>query len=156
MFMTPPQVTPSNPDYGKLAEDVTDVGGYFNADETFLTSFAQRGGKMVIFHGLADPIFSANDIAHWYQQTQQDTGSDVARLFMVPGMTHCGGGPAFEDFDPLTALEQWKTSGEAPAAMVAKAPNMPEREMPLCAYPKYAKYQGGDKNQAASYQCAAP
>ncbi|MGY0614690.1 tannase/feruloyl esterase family alpha/beta hydrolase [Vibrio sp. FJH11] len=156
MFMTPPQATPSAPDYGKFAADVADVGGYFNADETFLTTFAQRGGKMVIFQGLADPIFSATDIARWYEQTSKDTGTDVAQLFMVPGMTHCGGGPAFEDFDPLTALEQWKETGEKPKAMIAKAPTMPEREMPLCAYPNYAKFTGGDKNNASNYQCVAP
>lgn len=108
-----------------------------------------------LFQGLADPIFSAKDIARWYEQTSKDTGNDVAQLFMVPGMTHCGGGPAFEDFDSLTALEQWKDSGEKPTVMVAKAPTMPEREMPLCAYPTYAKYTGGDKNEADSYQCVA-
>lgn len=156
VFMTPPQKTPKNPDYGKLAQDVADVGGYFNADETFLTTFAQRGGKMIIFQGLADPIFSANDIARWYEKMTENTGSDVARLFMVPGMNHCGGGPAFEDFDPLTALEQWKDTGQEPTQMVAKAPTMPEREMPLCAYPNYAKYIGGDEASVDSYQCVSP
>ncbi len=74
---------------------------------------------MVIFQGLADPIFSATDIARWYEQTHEDTG-------------------------------------EKPTQMVAKAPTMPEREMPLCAYPTYAKFVGGDKNSADSYQCVPP
>lgn len=156
LFMTPPQTTPSAPDYAKLAVNVADVGGYFDADETFLSTFAQRGGKMVIFQGLADPIFSANDIARWYKQTSQDTGNDSVRLFMVPGMTHCGGGPAFEDFDPLTLLEKWKSTNTAPSQMDAKAPTMPKRQMPLCAYPNYAKYIGGNKNNIKSYQCVAP
>lgn len=156
LFLTPPQEVPLAPDYGKLAQDVAQVAGYFDADETFLSSYAQRGGKMIIFQGAADPIFSATDIVRWYQEAQADTGADFARLFVVPGMTHCGGGPAFEDFDPLTLLENWKTTGHAPAAMPARAPSMPGREMPICAYPAVAHYNGGDVAALQSYSCVQP
>jgi feruloyl esterase len=156
LFMTPPQQTPVNDDLGVLARAVADVGGYFDADETFLTTFAARGGKVLIFQGLADPIFSATDIARWADRTRQDTGPDVVRLFMVPGMTHCGGGPAFEDFDPLTALEAWMRTGTAPTAMLATGRTFPGRSMPLCAHPMHAQYIGGDVTQAASYRCTAP
>lgn len=157
LFMTPPQATlPDAPDFDAMARNVSSVGGYFDADETYLSTFAQRGGKLVIFQGMADPVFSANDIARWYRATAANT-PDAVRLFMVPGMTHCGGGTAtFEDFDPLTLLETWKDSGTAPEAMTATAPSMPGRKMPLCAYPAYAKYTGGDVNAAESFRCTQP
>ncbi|WP_335948612.1 tannase/feruloyl esterase family alpha/beta hydrolase [Salipiger bermudensis] len=156
VFMTPPQEVPADPDFGDLARAVADVGGYFDADETFLSTYAARGGKMVIFQGAADPIFSAHDITRWYDETTRDTGDDFARLFVVPGMTHCGGGPAFEDFDPLTLLENWHDSGEAPDHMPASAPSMPGREMPVCAYPATAEYTGGDEASIDSFACVTP
>lgn len=156
VFMTPTQKVPDEPNFAALTENVAEVGGYFDANDTYMTTFAARGGKMVIFQGLADPIFSATDIANWYEQTQQDTGTDVARLFMVPGMTHCGGGNGLENFDPLTVLENWKASGNAPEAMTVSSASKPVRQMPLCAYPNYAKYTGGDKNALDSYTCVAP
>ncbi|MDV4169408.1 tannase/feruloyl esterase family alpha/beta hydrolase [Rhodovulum sp. FJ3] len=156
VFMTPPQQVPLDPDFAEMADEVSDVGGYFDADETYLTTFAQKGGKMVIFQGLADPIFSATDIARWHDQAEEDTGADFAQLFMVPGMTHCGGGNAtFEDFDPLTVLEEWAATDEVPTAMVARAPSMPEREMPICAYPLEALFQGGDPDIADNFACMA-
>ncbi|HBS42849.1 MAG TPA: tannase/feruloyl esterase family alpha/beta hydrolase [Oceanospirillales bacterium] len=156
LFMTPPQAVSDTPDYTALVEGVAEVGGYFDADSTYVTSYAKRGGKMIIFQGVADPIFSADDITHWYEKTTRDTGPDVARLFMVPGMTHCGGGPAFEDFDPLALLENWRDTGKAPVSMPAKSHVFADRQMPLCAYPMYAEYQGGDKAALNSYQCVNP
>lgn len=157
LFMTPPRAAlPEVLDFDALARNVSSVGGYFDADETFLSTFAQEGGKLLIFQGLADPVFSANDIARWYEETTANTGPETARLFMVPGMTHCGGGPAFEDFDPLTALEHWVDGGEPPATMPASAPLLEGRTMPLCAYPAYAKYTGGDVAAADSFSCVLP
>lgn len=154
LFLTPPRDSiPEKPDYRALAQNVASVGGYFDADETYLTTFSLRGGKMVIFQGLADPIFSANDIARWYEAVTENTSGNLARLFMVPGMTHCGGGAAFEDFDPLTLLENWVETGEAPAVMPASAPAFPDREMPICAYPAFPRYTGGDVASADSFTC---
>lgn len=156
LFLTPPQSSiAETPDYAALARNVASIGGYFDADETYLSTFAQRGGKIVIFQGVADPIFSAHDIARWYEAVSSDTGPAVARLFMVPGMTHCGGGNAFEDFDPLTALERWINTGNVPEAMVANSPSKPDRQMPLCAYPAYAKYKGGDSRSSESFTCSS-
>ncbi len=156
VFMTPPQQVPLAPDFAAMADEVSDVGGYFDADETYLTTFAQKGGKMVIFQGIADPIFSASDITRWHDEAEADTRADFAQLFMVAGMPHCGGGnAAFEDFDPLTVLEEWAATDEVPTAMVARAPSMPEREMPICAYPLQAQFQGGDPDSADSFVCFA-
>ena len=156
VFMTPTQSIPDEPDFVALSENVAEVGGYFDANDTYMTTFADRGGKMVIFQGLTDQIFSAIDIADWYEQTQQDTGTEVARLFMVPGMTHCGGGNGLEDFDPLTVLENWRSTGKAPETMTVSGSSEPARQMPLCAYPDYANYTGGDKNKLESYTCVTP
>ena len=156
LFMTPTQKTPETLDVGVLAAKVADVGGYFDADETYLTTFAHRGGKMLVFQGLADPIFSATDIARWIEQASADTGPEFARLFMVPGMTHCGGGPAFEDFDPLSALEAWLDTGKAPVSMLGRSTAFPGRSMPLCAHPSHAQYVGGDPSSADSFRCVAP
>ena len=155
MLMTPPQEVPENPDFGDLSRAVSEVGGYMDADDTFLTTFAQRGGKMIVFQGMADPIFSADDIARWHDAAVADTGEDFAQLFMVPGLTHCGGGNAtFEDFDPLTALEDWTAGGEVPTSIPARAPALPEREMPICAWPMEAIYTGGDVNRIDSFTCS--
>jgi|TARA_B100000446_G_scaffold140851_1_gene133371 hypothetical protein len=74
VFMTPPQQVPLDPDFAAMADEVSDVGGYFDADETYLTTFAQKGGKMVVFQGIADPIFSASDIARWHDEAERNSG----------------------------------------------------------------------------------
>ncbi|MGG7568218.1 tannase/feruloyl esterase family alpha/beta hydrolase [Rhodovulum sp. DZ06] len=156
VFMTPPRAALPQPlDFDALAANVASVAGYVDADEPWMSSFTARGGKMVIFHGAADPVFSAHDIAAWTEEAQA-LAPDAVRLFMVPGMTHCGGGAAFEDFDPLTLLEEWRATGEAPEAMIARAPSMPGREMPICAHPSFAAYQGGDPDAADSFACVKP
>ncbi len=154
LFMTPPQPDmPNGIDYDALAENVSHVGGYFDATMTPMSTFAHNGGKMIIFQGMADPVFSANDIERWYKEATSQTEGDFARLFMVPGMNHCGGGPAFDNFDPLTALEGWVEKDEAPASLVATGQSFPDRSMPICAYPQEAHYTGEDPNSADSYTC---
>ncbi len=159
-------MTPYNPAFDPLSFDIErdlpklrQTAAIHNADATFLTTFEQRGGKMIIFHGVSDPVFSANDLRDWYLQLQADMGAGTAqfaRLFMVPGMAHCGGGAALDDFDPLTALEQWTDKGVAPEQLIAKGtlPGQSQpRTQPVCAYPKTAHYQGGDERAAASFVC---
>ena len=127
-----------------------------DAVATDLTTFKARGGKMIIFEGVSDPVFSANDLRDWYRQLQHDTPGtqDFARLFMVPGMTHCGEGNALDDFDPLTALENWAEKGEAPASIIAQGRAFPGKTQPLCPYPQVATYRGeGDENSAESFSC---
>ena len=82
------------------------IGGINDADATDLSTFKARGGKMIVFEGVSDPVFSAHDLRDWYLQLQRDTADarDAVRLFNIPGMTHCGGGPALDNFDPLPAL----------------------------------------------------
>ena len=142
---------------------VAQTGALNDAISTYLTTFEARGGKLLIYHGLSDPAFSATDIMRWYDELQRDTdGGDAertrqwARLFMVPGMTHCGGGPALNDFDPLAAMEAWVEHKQAPDSMPATGQSFPGKTQPLCPYPKYAKYIGGNVNALQSYSCASP
>ena len=91
-----------------------------------LAGFHARGGKLLIFHGTADPIFSALESIDYYQRlTRNNGGPDAtarwARLFLVPGMNHCAGGPATDSFDGLAAIVDWVEKGTAPSRIEASA-----------------------------------
>ncbi len=158
MFPGNSQMSSLDFDFDKDVVKTNQVGGVNDADKTELSTFKARGGKMIIYEGVSDPVFSANDLRDWYKKLVNDMGNvdNFARVFMVPGMNHCGGGPAMENFDPLTALEEWTESGKAPDSIIAKAgKEYPDKnkEQPLCPYPKVATYVGGDKNKASSFRC---
>jgi len=130
---------------------------------TNMTTFANRGGKMIFFHGLSDPTFSALDTVDYYNRMATTNGGAEAvqrwsRLFLVPGMGHCGGGSLTTDsFDLLTALVNWVERDVPPEAVVATRNAEPRLTRPLCAYPRYARYSGrGDQTDAASFACQAP
>ncbi|MCP1660867.1 tannase/feruloyl esterase family alpha/beta hydrolase [Neisseria perflava] len=131
------------------------TGKINDATATDMSAFKANGGKFIIVTGISDPVFSAKDQRDWFVSMQRDTpdAQSFSRMFMVPGMTHCGGGQAFDDFDPLTALEQWHDNGKAPEVMLAQGKAFANRSMPLCAYPKVATYVGGDKDKAESFAC---
>lgn len=160
-FMTPydPGFDVLKFDFDRDVAKVRQTAAINDADATFLTTFAARGGKLIVFQGVSDPVFSAHDIRDWYRQLQQDMGGQTqgfARLFMIPGMTHCGGGSGLDDFDPLTALEQWTDRGVAPERIVASG-TLPgdtrPRAQPLCPYPRHAVYRSGDVRAAESFEC---
>jgi feruloyl esterase len=131
-----------------------------------MTVFKALGGKMIVYHGQSDPVFSYNDTANWYSAlaaNHHGHASDFVRFFSVPGMNHCEGGPATDQFDALTALVSWVERGTAPdrllASVSASNPEVPptwsgSRTRPLCPYPKIARYNGsGDIESAASFSC---
>jgi feruloyl esterase len=127
---------------------------------TNLGSYSSRGGKLIFFHGVSDPWFSANDTARYYERVTADNGGADAvqrwsRLFLVPGMGHCGGGAmALDRFDLLSAIVDWTENGKAPDSVTATGPAFPQRSRPLCPYPKHAAYKGsGDTQSAASFEC---
>jgi feruloyl esterase len=129
-----------------------------------LAEFRNRGGKLLIFHGTADPIFSALESIDYYQRLARNNGgaettSRWARLFLVPGMNHCAGGPATDSFDGLGAIVEWVEKGAAPSRIEASArpgtPFFPGRTRPLCAYPAYARFKGaGSLEDSANFVCA--
>jgi feruloyl esterase len=131
-----------------------------------LAGFRARGGKLLIFHGTADPIFSALESIDYYQRLARNNGGAAAtarwaRLFLVPGMNHCAGGPATDSFDGLGAIVDWVEKSMAPAHIAASASPrttyFPGRTRPLCAYPDYARYAGsGSLEDGANFTCVAP
>lgn len=131
------------------------------ADSTDLDVFKAHGGKMIFYHGMADPIFSANDTVAYVEALamRYGTSSDFTRLYLVPGINHCAGGPATDQFDALTALDDWVEKGQAPQSLIAKARKIPGvpwpgRTRPLCPYPSYARYSGsGNIEDAVSFTC---
>jgi pimeloyl-ACP methyl ester carboxylesterase len=159
-FMTPPDnhYDPMKFNIDKDPQKVAQMSALNDATSTMLTSFSARGGKMIIFQGMSDPVFSANDIIRWYQLLQHDNPQqDVhqyADLFLIPGMTHCGDGPSLDNFDPLSALENWMDKGTAPRQIAAQGKAFPGKQQPLCPYPQVAMYQKGkDANSLNSYIC---
>ncbi|MGY3451417.1 tannase/feruloyl esterase family alpha/beta hydrolase [Bradyrhizobium sp. USDA 4353] len=174
-FMSPPE-TPTdlvawvrNFDIDRDVSKVMKGAGGFDAGmeyeaatSTDLDTFKGKGGKMLFYHGTADPIFSALDTVDYVDQLKKkypDTDG-FARLFLVPGMNHCGGGPATDQFDLLTALDNW-VEGKAAApetirAAARAAPDVPwpGRTRDLCAFPKVQTYKGsGSLEDAANFEC---
>jgi pimeloyl-ACP methyl ester carboxylesterase len=135
-------------------------------DNTQLSSLVAHSGKLLVFHGTADPVFSANDTVRWYEELGRNVpdAAAYARLFLIPGMSHCMGGPATDRFDALTALVDWVENGVAPEAVLARVSPASEdlqpgwsttRTRPLCAYPKHAALKPGasDLESATSFDC---
>ncbi len=127
---------------------------------TNLSDFSAHGGKLIFFHGLSDPVFSPYDTLRYYNEmAKANGGADQvqtwSRIFLVPGMNHCAGGPALDRFDALGAVVKWVEQGEAPDFIVATGKHFPGVSRPLCAYPKHAQYKGsGDPRDAANFFCA--
>jgi len=126
-----------------------------DADWTFLNTFAGHG-KLILYQGISDYGLSANALTGWYDRLTHDTGGktqDWARLFLVPGMAHCSGGRATDEFDPLEAIQDWVERGKAPDRIIAKGASFPGVTRPLCPWPQVARYQGGDPKLAGSFAC---
>ncbi len=126
-----------------------------DADSVYLETFA-RHGKIILYHGLSDQGVSPLATAAWYDQLRSANDGrleDWARLFLVPGMTHCGGGPATDEFDMLGAIQEWVEEGRAPDRIIARGRTFPGATRPLCPYPTIARYKGGDPKSAQSFAC---
>jgi hypothetical protein len=125
-----------------------------------LRAFGDAGGKMIIYQGWGDIAQSPYRTIQYYQGLRRHVGrrpvEDYARLFMAPGMYHCGGGIGPNDFDALTAIEQWVEQRQAPLSIIASHNGGigRDRTRPLCPFPQHAKYKGsGSINDAANFKC---
>ncbi len=155
----------------KAAEEKTAAA--LNATDPDLKKFKARGGKLILYHGWDDPAIPALNTVNYYDSVVQKMGQHNAdsfiRLYMAPGVQHCGGGPGPDSFgyvgstDPShsmnSALEQWVEKGAAPSTIIASKHEGQDRQhavmtRPLCPYPQAAKYKGsGDTNDAANFEC---
>lgn len=173
--------------WGSDIDAVNDrIAATFNATNPDLDRFRAGGGKMIMFMGWQDPVGAAGEAINYYQDVvarstaadrHQDTQSFL-RLYMVPGMAHCAGGPGATAFSTATrdseppvidarhdmakALQEWVEKGKAPEDLIAtrfegeKAQRRIAFQRPLCVYPKTIRYQGGPTDKAESFACVAP
>jgi feruloyl esterase len=134
-----------------------------NALDPDLKQFSARGGKLIQYHGWSDPQIAPESSLAYYKKVLDTTGAkDVPgfyRVFMVPGMAHCGGGDGTSTFDMLAALEAWVEQKQAPEQVAAARirDGKTDRTRPLCPFPQVARYKGsGSTDEAANFTCAAP
>jgi pimeloyl-ACP methyl ester carboxylesterase len=126
-----------------------------DADATYLQTY-RNTGRMIVYHGNSDEGMATGALTDWYDAVLADNGEDITdavRLFLIPGMTHCGGGMSTDRFDMLTAIQAWVEEGRAPDRIIATGERLPGVSRPLCPYPLVARYQGGDPDDAASFSC---
>jgi feruloyl esterase len=136
-----------------------------DVDNPKLADFEAEGHKMIVYHGVGDPVFSFNDTRNWYDRLNANYGGGASKFvefYPVPGMTHCEGGPATDQFNLFEKLVGWVEQGEKPADVVASL-NPANKDVPaswpkdrtrkLCPYPQVARYTGGNPEEAASFTC---
>ena len=132
-----------------------------NALSPDLFEFVEGGGKLIAYHGWVDPQISPSNATQYYERVTQvhrgrDNIHDSFRLFMVPGMGHCAGGPGPNSFDTLTALENWVENDQAPDKIIAahRTDGVVDRTRPLCPYPETSVYDGsGSIDEAENFVC---
>jgi feruloyl esterase len=137
---------------------------HLQAVDRDLTPFKKSGGKLIAYAGWMDPVVPPQDTAAYYEGVARTMGGldktrDFYRLFAAPGMGHCAGGPGPNQFDAVTALEQWVENGIAPDKLIAthSTGSTVDRTRPLCPYPQVARYKGtGSIDEAASFACVLP
>jgi feruloyl esterase len=132
--------------------------GMINATDPDLAPFFKHGGKLLMYHGWADPLIPSENSIDYFKSVQAKLGKvdDSLRLFMVPGMAHCAGGDGPNTFDMLAAMEQWVEQKKAPESIVAShsTAGAVDRTRPLCAYPQSAVYKGsGSIDEAQNFEC---
>ncbi|HTR47486.1 MAG TPA: tannase/feruloyl esterase family alpha/beta hydrolase [Verrucomicrobiae bacterium] len=135
-----------------------------NAIDPNLKLFEDHGGKMIMYHGWSDQAIAPGNSVNYYSSVVAAMGGaqktqEFLRLFMVPGMQHCQGGPGPNVFDVLTSLEQWRENRTAPEKIVAThiTSNAVDNTRPLCPYPQVAIYKGsGNTTDAVNFVCGNP
>jgi feruloyl esterase len=142
----------------RIASDI------LNATNPDLKTFFEHGGKLLQYHGWSDPLISPRNSVNYYESVLDTMGgaskvNESYRLFMVPGMAHCHDGDGPNQFDTISALEQWVEKGKAPDQIIASRirDGKTDRTRPLCPYPQVATYKGtGSTDDAANFSCSVP
>jgi hypothetical protein len=152
------QVDPERP--GALQGRITELTGMQDVPKTDLSPFQHRGGKLLIVHGKADALVNVRATSEYYRRLVatmgQSRADEFVRYYEVPGFGHVFGKAFGASWDSLTALENWVERGVAPRDQVVTDTNTPTRgrTRPLCEYPGWPRYMGGDVNLASSFICA--
>ena len=160
-----------NPDWDPMTFDLeADLAlalkhaGFIEANDPNLAAFKARGGKLLLYHGWADPGPAPENTVDYYEavnRTLKGSQQDWMRLFLMPGVGHCGGGVGPDQADFLGAMERWKENGVAPARIPAtRSPGrsgQPPMSRPLCPFPQVARYSGsGSTDDEKNFACVAP
>ena len=191
IFKVPPslEALTNGPTFSLTANIDTLLAQLFATDATFtesamsfmtpphptdMSAVRERGAKIIVYHGVSDPIFSIDDTKKWYRGVDRNSdgdASDFVRLYPMPGMGHCSGGPSTDQADFISPLVAWVEQGRKPGSITATArgpgnaggvnAEVPagwaaNRTRPLCPYPRVARYRGhGDLELASSFTCQA-
>lgn len=138
--------------------------GTLAATDPDLKTFVGRGGKLLLYHGWNDQLIAPRNTINYYRSVTDVLGGSAqtsasVRLFMVPGMNHCGGGDGPSTFDMVRTIDQWVAHRNAPERIAAAhlTNGATDRTRPLCPYPQVAQYRGtGTTDDATNFVCKAP
>jgi feruloyl esterase len=150
--------------YGELFQQSVELfSNVVGADDPDLSGFKEAGGKLVVWHGLADQLIFPQGSIDYYERVLEHMGgkgrtTEFARLFLAPGVAHCSGGPGPQPDSPLDQLVEWVEHGKAPASLDGVIRNPGTGALtatrPICMYPETAAYVGnGDSTAASSFAC---
>jgi feruloyl esterase len=137
-------------------------GGLLASNNFDLKPFFDRGGKLLMWHGWSDPQVPAQHSVVFFENVLRTVGPSADQsiaLFMLPGVSHCGGGEGPDEFDRMAAITEWAERGRKPTAIVASrvTQGKVDRTRPLCPFPQVAQYSGrGSTDDATNFSCAAP
>jgi feruloyl esterase len=135
---------------------IDEAVGWVDAVDPDLRAFKGHGGKLLLYAGWRDTAITPENTIHYYESVVREMGKpqdDWMRLFLAPGMGHCGGGPGINSFDTLSVLEAWREEGQPPAKIMGTN-GQTGAQRPLCPFPAYAAYRGaGDLAEYSSWAC---
>jgi feruloyl esterase len=156
---------PFNPHAYKLGDELENLqrlASTLNATEPNLGAFAASGGKLLYYHGLADPLVLPGRAIRYYEEVVETMGApaleEFGRFLFIPGHGHCWEktGQVADEFNPLEVIDHWVESGTAPKRILALQKNgqgRVVRSRPLCPHPATAVFKGGDDTRAENYTC---
>jgi tannase/feruloyl esterase len=145
-------------EFSNYKKDTALAGSALNATNTNLDAFKARGGRLILWHGWSDPALTALGSIRYYEgvQSHDAKAGDYVRMFLLPGVLHCSGGPGPDTADWTSAIADWVENGKAPDRVIARklSAGAVTRTRPLCAYPQHAVYKGsGSVDDADSFVC---
>ncbi len=157
-----PAWDPRGFDFDKDATFADTVMAAINSNNPDLSAFRARHGRLVMYSGWADPVVPPGDVVRYYEAAEKSNGAAMQsffRLFMVPGMGHCGGGVGPSAFDAVSVLDDWVAKKKAPEKIIAShiTNGTADRTRPLCPYPQVAHWNGtGSSDDAKQFTCVVP